>query len=89
MTPEQRIEKLERELKEIKNYTSNLGGSLEFKTLVKRYAGGSVGSSTKGAGTESQAVDESGSASYSVLSEPDGFDSATIDGVTHYYPYWL
>ena len=43
MTPEEReeFEMMKRELAEIKSYTTNLGGSLEFKNLVQRYVVGS------------------------------------------------
>lgn len=45
MTPQEKqlLEKLAKDVAEIKNYTSNLGGSLEFKTLVQRYATGMGG----------------------------------------------
>lgn len=54
MTPEQRIKELEnrliiltKELADVKNYTSNLGGSLEFKTLVQKYVDEESGSSAR------------------------------------------
>lgn len=41
MTPQEREEfnKMKQELAELKNFTTNLGGSLEFRNLVKLYAG--------------------------------------------------
>ncbi len=38
--------------------------------------------------SKNQAVNESGSASYSVLGIPNGFLQTTIAGVTYYIPYW-
>ena len=45
---QQEIEVLKRELAEVKNYTSNLGGSLEFRKIVQEYVLGSGGSLTIG-----------------------------------------
>lgn len=39
MTREEKamLQRLEKDIAQIKNYTSNLGGSLEFKKIVQRY----------------------------------------------------
>ena len=57
MTPEQQIKELkeknaslEARLSKVENFTTNLGGSYEFKTLVQRYSGevnGVVGTFSK------------------------------------------
>lgn len=49
----------------------------------------SLSPSTKTAASETQAVDESGSASYNVAKPMDGFEQRVVDGVTRYYPYYL
>lgn len=45
--------------------------------------------SSKSATSESQTVDEGGTASYAVLKNPDGFEQREVGGVLRYYPYWL
>lgn len=44
---ENKIALLTKELADVKNYTSNLGGSLEFKTLVQKYVNEEAGSSVR------------------------------------------
>lgn len=44
--------------------------------------------SVKTPGSESQAVDEAGSATYNVLTLPDGFLKVTIAGVIYNIPYY-
>lgn len=44
--------------------------------------------SAKTAGSENQLVNEAGSAAYSVLKPPDGFDEREDGGTTKYYPYY-
>lgn len=91
MSPQDRqlLTEINERLKKVENYTTKIGGSLEFQNLVKRYAGGTSRASSKGATTENQSVNEAGSATYSVLKTPDGFDEVTIGGATHYHPYYL
>lgn len=91
MSPQDRklLMEINERLKKVENYTTNLGGSLEFKNLIRQYVEGDLQSNNKGATSESQAVNEAGSASYNVLKEPDGFDVGKIDNVKHYYPYYL
>lgn len=85
---QQLLQQLAKDVAQIKNYTSNLGGSLEFKTIVQRYAGNTLKKSTKGTDTEDQAVDEGGAGTYNVLKEPDGFLEITINNLTYYLPYF-
>lgn len=58
MTPQERklLNDLKRDMDKVKNYTTNLGGSLEFRTLVKKYVLGTggvleIGGSLKHTGT--------------------------------------
>jgi len=44
--------------------------------------------SSKAADSEDQTVNESGSSSYSVLSDPVGFLSIEIEGTTYNLPYY-
>jgi hypothetical protein len=44
--------------------------------------------SSKGATTENQSVNESGASSYSVLKAPDGFLQITLSGSVYYLPYF-
>lgn len=55
---------------------------LEIDTLAQFEA------SAKSATSENQAVNEGGSASYSVLKAPDGFRQNTSGGTTFYIPYY-
>ena len=44
--------------------------------------------SSKGVDTEDVTVTESGSASYAVMNDPDGFLQVTIAGTIYYLPYF-
>lgn len=79
---------LKKRLEKIEQYTTSLGGSLEFRNLVKEYAKTSLSVSTKGADEEDQAVNEAGSGTYNVLKEPVGFLEVEIDGTTYNLPYY-
>lgn len=54
--------------------------------IISDKISGTVTSSTKGATSENQAVNEGGSATYNVLKAPDGFLQITINGVLYYIP---
>jgi len=47
-----------------------------------------LATSSKGATTENQTVNESGAASYTVMKNPDGFLQVRINGTVHYIPYF-
>lgn len=47
-----------------------------------------INSSTKSATSENQAVDEGGSALYSVMKPPDAFAETSVGGTTVYIPYF-
>lgn len=44
--------------------------------------------SSKGATSENQVVNEAGLATYSVLKPPDGWEQRSVGGTTQYYPFW-
>lgn len=48
----------------------------------------SLSVSSKGVNTEDQSVNEGGSATYSVMGDPDGFLQITINGTIYYIPYF-
>lgn len=86
MTPEQ----LE-EFNEMKEFIKSLKASSSIPFDVDaafRDRFGSVSVSTKGAASENQAVDESGSSSYNVLGVPTGFLKVTILGTDYNFPYF-
>ena len=45
--------------------------------------------SSKSASSENQVVNEAGAATYSVLKPPDGFEKRIVNGIAHYYPFYL
>jgi len=48
----------------------------------------SISISSKSATSENKAVNESGSASYSVAKPPDGFMQFTLNNTVYYFPYF-
>lgn len=44
--------------------------------------------SSKGADTEDVTVNESGSSTYTVMDDPDGFLEVNINGTVYYLPYF-
>lgn len=92
MTPEEKqlLTELNERLKRVEGYTTSLGGSLEFKNLIKTYAGevNVLSVSSKGASTEDQAINEGGVATYNVMGDPDGFLEVEINQTIYYIPYF-
>ncbi len=91
MTPEEK-----QMLKEVYEFMKSWNNSATISTqndqaIRARFFGSSpeLKASSKAAGSENQGVAESGSASYSVLSPPDGFDERDDNGTTKYYPYYI
>lgn len=83
----QRIEKLEEELNKLRSSTTiPFEVDRAFRDRFKNILAISV--SAKGASTEDQAVDEGGSATYSVMGDPDGFLQVSIAGTIYYLPYF-
>lgn len=90
MTPEQ-----EQKLNEVYEFIQSLKRSSSIpreidQSFKERFLSsfGGITTSTKGATTENQAVNEAGSSSYSVLKAPDGFVEVKISGTTYYIPYY-
>lgn len=89
MTPQQQIDELTRKIAEL---NATVLAMQNPNTITPSFAKvldrGTIGADSKSASSENQVVNEGGSASYSVLSAPNGFDKALIGGVAHYYPYY-
>jgi len=84
---EQRIERLEEENKKLRASTTiPFEIDSAFRTRFAKSLGLSV--SAKGIDTEDRAVNESGSGSYNVLKDPDGFLEVSIGAVIYYIPYY-
>lgn len=54
--------------------------------IISDKISGTVSSSTKGATSENQAVNEGGVGTYNVLKAPDAFLQISINGVLYYIP---
>lgn len=85
-----RITELENQIKLLRN-TTTIPFDIDraFYERFKMVEFARLSPSTKSATSESQSVDEAGSASYTVLKNPDGFEERVVGGVTRYYAYWL
>lgn len=83
MTPEEmenRILELERTVEDMQNPNTI---SPAFAKVIEQ-SGLTV--SAKAVSSEDQAVDEAGSATYNVLTEPVGWLQVTVGGATYYIP---
>lgn len=95
MTPELEIKiaELEKQIDRLKLVVNALHNPSEIDPqIIKTFQDRTptaLQSDSKAASSENQAVDEGATNTYNVLKPPDGFDKATIDGVVHYYPYYL
>lgn len=90
MTPEQiqRLETLERKFKLLEaSGTIPQEVDVAFRTRLKGLIALTV--SGKGATSESQTVQESGSLTYGVLKNPDEYLQITVGGATKYIPTFL
>ena len=88
MTPEQ-TKKFNEMYQFMLNMRSSTTVPFDVAGALKARAGGiTLTGSTKGASSEDQAVDEDGSATYSVLKSPDGFDQRVDNGTVKSYPYY-
>lgn len=82
-----KINDIQRQLDELKaSSTIPLDVDAAFRSRFGIDSLSSLISSTKSATSENQAVNEGGSASYSVLKAPDGFLQVQISGVTYFIP---
>jgi hypothetical protein len=84
MTPEEK-----KQLEELVAWKKSLESSSTIPLAVDQAFKGRFGlpkTSTKAATSENQAVNESGSSSYSVLGPPNGFVEEVVDGKIKYIP---
>jgi len=90
------MEDLQRQINELKQEIANLKASTtipfdveqSFRTRLRIENYAELGTSTKNPSTETQAVDEGGSDSYSVAKPPDGFREFISGGTVLYIPYY-
>lgn len=85
------IIKLQKEIEELKSWKKSLENASSIPLAIdqsfrKRFSVSTPIVSSKGATTENQAVDEGGSATFSVLKAPDGFLQMTIGTTVYYIP---
>lgn len=96
MTPEQlqqfnemqrKIDELTQKLESFNNSTTfSFESDQAFRTRFRLNEIPLLTVSSKGSTSENQAVDEAGSATYSVLKAPDGFLQVPVNGSTYYIP---
>ena len=82
-----RVEQLELEIKNLKSSTTipfevDRAFRDRFRDILI------LKPSSKNLDSEDQAVDESGSGTYSVLGDPDGFLVTVVAGTNYYIPYY-
>lgn len=89
------MEELRQQLKELQDWKASLERSSTIPLNIDQSFRGrfikslsNLAKSSKSSTSENQAVNEAGSATYSVLGDPDGFLEITIDGVLYYIPYF-
>lgn len=85
-----RINELENKIKSLESSTTipfNIDRSFYERFKLVEFV--KLKPSTKTVASETQTVDEGGSASYGVLKKPDGFEEREVGGVNRYYAYWL
>lgn len=63
----------------------DIGEAIKTRVLLEA---GIPQTSSKGATSENQAVNEGGAGTYSVLKAPDGFVQVTLGGTLYYLPYY-
>lgn len=87
MSDSEKIKKLETELAEVKRLVLSMQNyntiTPAFKKVIER---ATIGSSSKVASSESQSINEAGSATWSVLKQPDAFLEVTVGGTLYYIP---
>ncbi len=83
------VEDLQREVSSLKNTTTipyEVDTAFRDRFEIASYA--KLTASSKTAASETQAVSESGVASYNVAKPPDGFREFVVGGSTLYVPYY-
>lgn len=86
---QQKIEELERKIKFLEA-SATIPKPVEdaFRERLRLENVTAVFPSLKSAISEAQAVNEAGTANYSVLKNPDGFLQLTVNGTLYYIPAW-
>lgn len=92
---EERVKQLESEVQELKDFIKLLQADTTipfdvegaFRKRLEDLAL-AVTTSSKSAGSENQAVNEAGMATYSVLGTPTGWLEIVLDNTTYYIPYF-
>lgn len=83
-------EQLKNQVQELQRIVSELQRANqitpEFEQVLRRRI--KIVTSSKGADSEDVVVDEAGTATHRVLSDPIGFLAVTYDGVTYQVPYY-
>lgn len=84
-----KIEELERKIK-LLEASATIPKNVEdaFRERLRLEIISSITSSSKGASTESQAVNESGASSYTVLKNPDAYLQVNVNGTIYYLAAW-
>lgn len=91
MDSREQIKKLESEVEELRTMFLSLTNPASVSADVAKALGLRLGvptSSSKGATSENQAVNEAGASAYSVLKPPDAFLSIVISGTIYYVPVY-
>jgi len=86
------IEQLKKEVEELKKWKRQLENvttiPLNIDQAFRARLVADFAVSTKSLSSENQAVDEAGTATYSVLKTPDGFLERKINNIVYYIPYY-
>lgn len=90
---QEQINQLQKQVEDLKQQVDLLRSSGSFpydieNAIRDRIEPVSLLPSVKTAASETQAVNEGGSASYSVAKPMDGFEQRAVDGQLRYYPYY-
>lgn len=91
---QEQINQLQTEINNLKAQVDLLRSSSTYpydmqQALVDRLNPVTFTPSTKTVASETQAVNEGGTATYDVAKPVDGFEERVVDGVTRYFPYYL
>ena len=86
----QDFENLKKEFDSLKASTTiplNIDNAFRDRFKISEFV--QLSATVKTAGSETQAVNEGGVATYSVAKPMDGFEERVVGGVARYYPYYL
>lgn len=87
------LQQLKRELEELKAWKKSLETSYTipldvYQAFTSRFPSTPLSSSGKSASSENVTIDESGSATHTVMDNPDGFLQVQIGSTIYYLPYF-